>query len=158
MAPRLPFFIEAGREASCAPVEAPPFRGDRDSGLAPKMARTAPFAPEVPQRRSNVLARGEVDRAGPDRRLSPHPFALYRIRMPAFAHLLRICRGGNRPLRIVGGLVDDAGAALPMPAIGDVRPRFRPPRFATSFALVLAMALWTLARDALRSGRPKRRT
>src|SRR3984885_1774197 len=54
--------------------------------------------------------------------LSLHAFAVHRLRMPALADLLALCRGSNRALRPVGRRLDDAGAAAALPAVRHVRP------------------------------------
>src|SRR4051812_25717368 len=48
-----------------------------------------------------------------------------RAALPAFARLLRLCRGGDRPLRPVGGRLDGAGPHPALPPLGNFGPRFR---------------------------------
>src|SRR5713101_3527510 len=45
------------------------------------------------------------------------------VPLPSSAHLLELCRRSDRPLRPVGRRLDDAGAALPLPSIRNLRAR-----------------------------------
>src|SRR5262245_46800629 len=82
--------------------------------------------------------------------LSPHALAPDRFRLPAPAHLLVLCRRGARSLRPVGGRLDDARAARPLPPVRNLRARFRAGGAAPACALVPALALRPLARHQCR--------
>ena len=58
----------------------------------------------------------------------------------------QLCRRGARPLRAVGRLLDDAGAASSLPAVWHIRARFRAANVAGKFPLVYAVALREMAR------------
>ena len=60
--------------------------------------------------------------------LSPHAVAAGRLQLPASADLLGLWRRGDRTLRTVGRRMDDAGAAVALPALGHVRHRQRAAR------------------------------
>src|SRR6185312_13868085 len=65
--------------------------------------------------------------------------------MPAPADLLALCRGSHRALRPVGRRLDDFGAAVALPAVRDLWPRFRARSPVADRALVPALALRALA-------------
>ena len=83
-------------------------------------------------------------RPRPDQSLLLHALAAYRLSLPPFADLLRVCRRGARPLRPVGRRVDDARAADALPAVGHVGHRPRAGSCAARRALVCAVALWAV--------------
>jgi hypothetical protein len=87
-----------------------------------------------------------------DHGLSLFVLRVGRLRLPPSPDLLDLWRGGNRPLRPVGGRLDDAGPPLPMSSFRDLRARFRPIRAAAPLALVSAMALRPLARNQSGTG------
>src|SRR5205823_13912292 len=84
-------------------------------------------------------ARGNLD-------LPPHAVAAGRLQLQASADLLGVRRRGDRTLRIVGRRLDDAGAAVALPALGNLGHRQRAARCAATRALVFAVALRALAR------------
>src|SRR5262245_33498931 len=94
--------------------------------------------------------RPPAGRAGLDRDLSPQPLRPGRVPLPSLAHLLGLCRRGDRPIRLVGRRLDDRGAALPVSPARNLRPRFRPADAAGAHALVSAVAIRPLARDQSR--------
>src|SRR3954447_3356604 len=53
--------------------------------------------------------------------LSIFVFRTGRLSLPAPANLLGICRRGARPLWSLGGRLDDLGATLPLPSVGNGR-------------------------------------
>src|SRR5918992_464187 len=84
----------------------------------------------------------------------PLPFvASYWAPLPASAGVLGLCRGGFWSIRTLGRRVDDLGACAALPALGDIGPRFCPPRAASRCAMVAALALRHLARDQCRAAR-----
>src|ERR1041385_1936689 len=82
-------------------------------------------------------------RAGED--LSLYPLAAGRLPLPPSADLLGIRRRGARPLWPVGGLVDDARAALALPPMGHLRHRPRARHGAARGVLVRPLAVRALA-------------
>ncbi len=66
--------------------------------------------------------------------------------MSPLAELFRIRRAGDRPLRTLGGRMDDAGPVVALPSLGYGRARFRSDVAAGGRMLVLSLALRTLAR------------
>jgi hypothetical protein len=68
------------------------------------------------------------------------------LQLPAPAHLLRLRRRSNRTFRVVGGRMDDAGAAVALPTLGQFRNRQRAADETARRAMVSAMAVRTMAR------------
>ena len=58
-----------------------------------------------------------------DLALPPHAVATGRLQLPPSADLLGLWRRGDRAIRIVGRRMDDAGAAVALPALGHVGHR-----------------------------------
>jgi hypothetical protein len=92
------------------------------------------------------LAAAGACRPGTDTALSLHAFAARRHALPAPANLLRIWRGGADAVWIVGGGMDDLGAAVPMSSVRNAwsRPRSRSP--VRTCSVVPAVAIRPLAR------------
>ena len=85
-------------------------------------------------------------RAGDDLDLPSHIVAAGRLQLPASSDLLGLRRRGHRTLRSMGRRLDDASAAVALPALGYRRDRQRSADSATGRTMVLAVALWALAR------------
>src|SRR5947207_7255441 len=84
-------------------------------------------------------ARGNLD-------LPPHAVAAGRLQLQASADLLGVRRRGDRTLRIVGRRLDDAGAAVALPALGNLGHRQRAADETARRPMVSAVALRTMAR------------
>ena len=95
-------------------------------------------------------ARTSPVRPRADQGLSLHALAVRRLRLPAPADLLGLCRPGGGALRLVGGLMDDVGAAAALPALRHAGLDFVPAALPRQRALVYAVALRALARDQSR--------
>src|SRR3984893_7716522 len=78
--------------------------------------------------------------------LPAHAVAAGRLQLPALADLLGLWRRGHRAVRAVGGRMDDAGAAVALPAFRHLGDRQRADGKAAGRAMVPAVALRTLAR------------
>src|SRR5882757_4523979 len=85
-------------------------------------------------------------RARPDLDLPAHAVAAGRLQLPASADLLGLWRRSDRAVRTVGRRMDDAGAAVALPALGHLRHRQCAIDAAAGRALVSALALRPLAR------------
>ena len=77
--------------------------------------------------------------------LSIYLIAHYRLSLPALADLFGLCRRGTGAARPVGRRLDDPGEALPLPTLGNFRPRLCAGTAARRRTLVLALALWAVA-------------
>ena len=84
-------------------------------------------------------------RSRADLDLPAHAVAAGRLQLPASADLLGLRRRSHRTLRPVGRRMDDAGADITLPAMGDFRHRQRPARKTTGGAMVSAVALRPMA-------------
>src|SRR6476660_9963103 len=78
--------------------------------------------------------------------LPPHAVAAGWLQLPAPADLLGLWRRGDRAIWIVGRRLDDAGAAVALPALGHVGHRQCTADRAARCTLVSALALRPLAR------------
>jgi hypothetical protein len=85
-------------------------------------------------------------RARDDLGLSTHFVAAGRFQLPASAELLGLRRRGDRALWTLGRRMDDAGAAVALSALGHLGDRQCSADAAGRRAMVLAMAVRTLAR------------
>src|SRR5262245_8906167 len=85
-------------------------------------------------------------RAGPGHALSLHAFPSYWAPLPAPAELLGIRRRGDRPFRALGRWMDGTRPHPAVPPLGNGGAGFRARYPARAIALVLALALRTLAR------------
>src|SRR6202035_330777 len=81
-----------------------------------------------------------------DLALPAHAVAAGRLQLPPFADLFGLWRRGDRAFRPVGRRVDDAGAAVALPALGHVGNRQCAADTAAGRAVVSAVAVWPLAR------------
>src|ERR1700754_4315638 len=96
--------------------------------------------------REHIASPSPQFRARPDLDLSSHPFTARRLQLPSCSDLLGLWRRSDRTFRIVGGRMDDAGAAAALSAVGHIRHRLRAGAPAFQRALVSAMALCAMAR------------
>jgi hypothetical protein len=78
--------------------------------------------------------------------LSQYAIAAGRLSLPASTDLLGLRGPGPRPFRAVGGRLDDAGAAVPLPTLRHLRARCGGGQPSARCALVRALALRALAR------------
>jgi hypothetical protein len=85
-------------------------------------------------------------RARHDLDLSAHAVAAGRLQLPPPADLFGLCRRGDRAFWTVGRWVDDAGAAVTLPALGHPRNRQRAADEAAGRAMVSAVAVRAMAR------------
>src|ERR1700752_3921809 len=81
-------------------------------------------------------------RTGVDLDLSAHALTARWLQLPPSSDLLRLWRRGDRALRALGRRMDDASAAVAVPALGHLRHRQRAAGGAARRALVFAVALW----------------
>src|ERR1700742_2055507 len=80
-------------------------------------------------------------RARHDLDLPAHAVAAGRLQLPPPADLFGLCRRGDRAFRIVGRWLDDAGAAVTLPALGHPGNRQRAGIEAAGRAMVSAVAV-----------------
>src|ERR1700710_899680 len=78
--------------------------------------------------------------------LSAYAVAAGRLQLPAPADMFGLWRRGDRTFRIMGRGLDDAGADLTLPALGNFGHRQRAAEETSERAVVSAVALRTLAR------------
>jgi hypothetical protein len=85
-------------------------------------------------------------RTGLDLDLPAHAVAAGRLQLPPLADVLGLWRRGDRTVRAMGWRLDDAGAAIALSALGDVRDRQRTADETAGRAMVSAVAIRALAR------------
>ena len=85
-------------------------------------------------------------RARVDLDLPAYPLAAGWLQLPALADLFGLCRRGDRALWAVGRRMDDLGATVALPALGDIRDRQRAAHKTAGCAMVSAVAIWPMAR------------
>src|ERR1700679_3777058 len=78
--------------------------------------------------------------------LPAHAVAAGRLRLPSSADLFGLWRRSDRAFRPVGRRMDDAGAAIALPALGYLGNRQRAADKTPGCAMVFAVAVRTLAR------------
>src|ERR1700733_6627993 len=81
-----------------------------------------------------------------DLALPAHAVAAGRLQLPPPADLFGLWRRGDRAFRAMGRRLDDAGAAVALPALGHLGDRQRAADPAAGRAMVSALAVRTLAR------------
>src|SRR5450432_656028 len=81
-----------------------------------------------------------------DLALPAYAVAAGRLQLPSPADLFDLWRRGDRALRAVGRRMDDAGAAVALPALGHVGDRQRAADQTTGRAMVLSLAFRAVAR------------
>src|SRR5690242_15090953 len=86
-------------------------------------------------------------RPGVGEALSRDAFAADRVPLPVSSHLLGLCRPGAGTSWAVGRRVDDLGAAVALPPVGQFRTGFCSACPPARCALVSAVELWPLARN-----------
>src|SRR5450631_4522968 len=90
-----------------------------------RQAAHDPFTSIYASPRELGLAASAQRRPRPDLDLSSHAVAAGRLQLPTPADLFCLWRRGDWPLRPVGGRMDDARAAVALPAVGHLRLRQR---------------------------------
>jgi hypothetical protein len=100
----------------------------------------------MPRLRGGGAAPAAQRRARHDLDLSAHPVAAGRLQLPPFADLLGLWRRGDRAFRAVGRRLDDAGAAVTLPAMGHIGNRQRAADKAAGRTMVFAVAVRAMAR------------
>src|SRR5271167_3591560 len=75
-----------------------------------------------------------------------HAVAAGRLQLPSSADLFGLWRRSDRAFRPVGRRMDDAGAAIALPALGDLGNRQRAPDKTRGRTMVCTVAVRTLAR------------
>src|SRR5712671_6038912 len=91
---------------------------------------------------ANSAQRGTRD----DLALPAHAVAAGRLQLPSPADLFGLWRRGDRALWAVGRRMDDAGAAVALPALGHVGDRQRAAGQTAGRAMVFAVAFRAVAR------------
>src|SRR3569833_935051 len=97
-------------------------------------------------------ARAAQRRARPYLALSVHALSADRFQLPSCTNLFGLWRRSDRALRIMGRRMDDAGAAVAMPAMGHLGAGLRGQPHSHNCALVFAVALRSLARRQRQAG------
>src|SRR5664279_3158567 len=77
--------------------------------------------------------------------LPAHAVTSGRLQLPPSADLFGLWRRSDRAFRAVGRRMDDAGAAVALPALGHLRDRQRAADAAAGGAMVSAVAVRTMA-------------
>ena len=85
-------------------------------------------------------------RARRDLDLPPHAVTAGRLQLPSSTDLFGLWRRGDRAFRIMGRWVDDAGAAVALPALGQFGDRQGAADKTAGRAMVPALAVRTMAR------------
>src|SRR5262249_13744316 len=117
----------------------------RDFPAAAATVYRDPFRLKHDESRTNPAHITAAIGARIDKTLSNHTVAAGRVPLSARTDVLPLRRRGARPVRVVGGRVDDAGGPAPRRAVGHAGPRLCPRGPAARRPLVSALALGPMA-------------